>query len=111
MRVSCAHDGDDLDPNEYDYAFEPEGPDDDLDDLADRLAASAPHRRSLLVELEAGMTFLHDRFDADPDAIEVLGRVVELLVDRHRDVVRHVVHAAIALNGGPTAFAELEDLS
>lgn len=109
MRFLYAHDCDDLDPNDHDCAFEHEGPDDDLDELADRLAAHAPHSRSVLVEVEAGLEYLNSTLD-DPDAIEVLGRVVELLVDRHRAVVRHVVRAAIAMYAGPVGFANVEDV-
>jgi hypothetical protein len=75
-------------PEEADPNIDPQD-----DDLADRLAEDAPLDREMSIEVEAALGYLHERLD--DDARVVLGRALDLVADRHHQVVRFVAREAV----------------
>ena len=89
-----------LDPNpsdEPDFDFEPDSRDDEIDALVEDLAAAAPLDRDALIEIEAALSYVHERLDDDGDALTVLGFALDRLAERHLAVLRHVARSVASL--------------
>lgn len=77
---------------------EPDSRDDEaLDALVDDIAASAPLDREAIIEVEAALSYVHERLDGDGDALAVLGLALDRIAERHATVLRHVARAVASL--------------
>jgi hypothetical protein len=68
---------------------------DDIDALVDDIAAAAPIDRDAIIEVEAALSYVHERLDED--ALAVLGLALDRLAERHLVVLRHVARSVASL--------------